>query len=258
MPKQYNIKWRDIDAQKLSQAVRNFNQKRRRLINKNPELEKYLPEAKSVRTLKKEIKTRRTFNQTLKSLQRFSKKGSEQLVTLKSGTTITKYEKQEARYNYLRKERFKANIRKRANVSTEKGTMGTIREMNLAPSKFNINSVDAKRWRKFFSSLEKQGRNEYYTDKDKQYARNYKIALKQELGKFGDDILTLLDKIDFSVIVDAYYEEASLEINEPYTEKDREENANYIYENWINYLTDRGLIEVERNDEDEITSIKYL
>lgn len=258
MPKEYKIKWRDMDAQKLSKAVRNFNQKRRRLIAKNPELEKYLPEAKSIRTLKREIKTRRTFNQTIKSLQRFNKKGSEQLVTLSSGTIITKYEKQEARYNYLRKERFKANIRKKANVSTEKGTMGTIREMNLAPSKFNLETIDAKRWRKFFNSLEKQGRREYYTDKDKQYARNYKIALKQELGKFGDDILALLDKIDFSVIVDGYYDEASLEINEPYTEKDKEENANYIYENWINYLLSRKLIEVERNDDDEITSIKYL
>ncbi len=258
MPKQYNIKWRDIDAQKLSKAVRNFNQKRRRLIAKNPEMEKYLPEAKSVRSLKKEIKTRSTFNNTIKSLQRFSKKGNEQLIELSSGAIITKYEKQEARYNFLRKERFKASIRKKANVSTEKGTMGTIREMNLAPSKFNLETVDAKRWRKFFSSLEKQGRSEYYTDKDKQYARNYKVALKQELGKFGDDILALLDKIDFSVIVDAYYEEASLEIDEPYTEKDREENANYIYENWINYLLSRNLIEVERNEDDEITSIKYL
>lgn len=65
MPKEYKIKWRDMDAQKLSKAVRNFNQKRRRLIAKNPELEKYLPEAKSIRTLKREIKTRRTFNQTI-------------------------------------------------------------------------------------------------------------------------------------------------------------------------------------------------
>lgn len=258
MPKQYNIKWRDIDTQKLSKAVRNFNQKRRRLIAKNPELERYLPTPKSVRTLKKEIKTRSTFNNVINSLKRFSKKGSEKLISLKSGVVVTKYEKQEARYNFLRKERFKANIRKQANVSTEKGTMGTIREMNLAPSKFNIETVDSKRWRKFFNSLEKQGRSEYYTDKDKQYARNYKIALKQELGKFGDDILTLLDKIDFSVIVDGYYDEASLEINEPYTEKDKEENANYIYENWINYLLRRNLIEVERNNEDEITSIKYL
>lgn len=258
MRKEYKIKWRDMDAQKLSKAVRNFNQKRRRLIAKNPELEKYLPEAKSVRSLKKEIKTRKTFNLTINSLQRFSKKGSEKLVALQSGTIITRYEKQEARYNYLRKERFKANIRKKANVSTEKGTMGTIREMNLVPSKFNLETVDAKRWRKFFNSLEKQARSEYYTNKDKHYARNYKIAIKQQLGKFSDDILTLLDKIDFSVIVDAYYEEASLSIDEPYTEKDREENANYIYENWINYLLSKELIEVERNDEDEITSIKYL
>lgn len=44
MPKQYNIKWRKSDREKISKTVRKFNAKITRTLKKHPEFAPYLPE----------------------------------------------------------------------------------------------------------------------------------------------------------------------------------------------------------------------
>ncbi len=44
MPRQYNIRWREQDEKELRRVVRNFNDKLRRLVKKNPDNANILPQ----------------------------------------------------------------------------------------------------------------------------------------------------------------------------------------------------------------------
>ena len=86
------IRFRRSDAGKLSYAVRKFNEKIRELEGLERE---FAPEEVNYKKLKENIISRREFNRVLKSLQRFTRKGQEDIVKLDSGENISKWEKHE-------------------------------------------------------------------------------------------------------------------------------------------------------------------
>ena len=87
----------------IKRVVRNYNAKVKRLEHSLREL--YLPETTSVSDIKERYTTRKDIKNYLKSLERFSQKGVEETIELKSGLKMSLYE-----FNELKKE--KANIQR--------------------------------------------------------------------------------------------------------------------------------------------------
>lgn len=87
--------------QKISRVVSNFNRKVRRLEKEEAEL---IPSRVSVREIKSLYVNRRDLNTYLRDLQRFSKRGSEEIVTVK-GKAYTKYQIDVFRHKLARERR---------------------------------------------------------------------------------------------------------------------------------------------------------
>ena len=92
------IRWGSNDRKNLQRAVNNFNAKINRLEKQGI---KELPSKVSYKELRgwgsndNEILTRKELNQTIRTLQAFTKRGMEKLVTLAGGEKITKWENRE-------------------------------------------------------------------------------------------------------------------------------------------------------------------
>lgn len=98
MPKRYNIKWRDDDSERLAKAVKNFNAKITRLEKKDPQNKNALPERMSVKQLKELIGTRQDLNREINALQRFTRRGAEEIISVPENDynlKITKWQKEE-------------------------------------------------------------------------------------------------------------------------------------------------------------------
>lgn len=98
MPKQYNIRWTENDRRELQRSVKNFNAKVSRLEKKyEGRTDVVIPERVKVKDLRELIGTRRDLQVELRSLQAFSRKGSEELVRADTNDTIylTKWQKKE-------------------------------------------------------------------------------------------------------------------------------------------------------------------
>lgn len=213
MQKRYNIKWRDTDEKALAKAVRKFNAKRTRLLKQVPELEEFLPAKLSTKELKKTIKTRRDFNNEINSIERFMQKGAEKPIVTKEGVKTTAYEKQEIGIKVRAINARRAAERKKANVSTEKGTMGTIRANNLLPKQVNLDKIKKSDWRKFVESVEKQARDSYSADKYERYKENFIKGLENAFGEKGKALQALAQQIDPETLTQMYYDDPILQID---------------------------------------------
>lgn len=213
MQKRYNIKWRDTDEKALAKAVRKFNAKRTRLLKQVPELEEFLPAKLSTKELKKTIKTRRDFNNEINSIERFMQKGAEKPIVTKEGVKTTAYEKREIGIKVRAINARRAAERKKANVSTEKGTMGTIRANNLLPKQVNLDKIKKSDWRKFVESVEKQARDSYSADKYERYKENFIKGLENAFGEKGKALQALSQQIDPETLTQMYYDDPILQID---------------------------------------------
>ena len=213
MQKRYNIKWRKSDENELAKAVRKFNAKRTRILKKNPKMEEYLPTKISTKKIRDEIKTRRDFKNVLNSIERFKRKGAEKPIITKEGVKTTAYEKKEIEIKVRAINARRTAERKRANVSTEKGTMGTIRENNLQPKKADINKLKKSDWEKFKESVEKQSRDSYFQDKYERYKENLLKGLENAFGEKGKMLQEIAKQIPAEQLTQMYYDDPILQID---------------------------------------------
>lgn len=213
MSKKHNIKWRDSDRKALATAVRKFNSKRTKLLKVVPELEDFLPKKASVKEIKDSVRTRRDFNNELKSLERFLAKGAEKPIVTKEGVKTTQYQKRELRIkvNAINARR-RAELKKAA-PSTEKGTMGTIRENNLLPKNADINKVKKSDWAKYVESVEKQSKDSYSDERIERYKENYLKGLENAFGENGNHIKQLASQLSGDVLMDMYYNDPVLQLD---------------------------------------------
>lgn len=199
----------------ISKTVRNFNNKISRLEKLNHEL---LPEKISKKALKQNYDNRNELRRKLKELQRFSKRGSEQIITTKGGVKITQYE-----LNNLRAEtiRIKQNLTREINrLKVEKPTvlgktqditfaqMGDQYFMTLLGRKDaldkNLLELQKEDFERYQNLVSKLGKNEGYMNYV--FKNNY-LKMLTDLGYYYDydnDKLNLLkeklidlDKSDF-------------------------------------------------------------
>lgn len=98
MSKKHSIRWNESDSAELARRVKNFNSKVRRLEKKFSETDVIIPERVSVKQLKDLIDTRQDLNRELKSLERFTVRGSETIITVPNtdnNIQLTKWQKDE-------------------------------------------------------------------------------------------------------------------------------------------------------------------
>lgn len=213
MPKQYNIKWRKSDREKISNTVRQFNAKITRTLKKHPEFAPYLPEKITVKELTANIETRKDFNREVNSLSRFLKRGSEKPFTSKSGIKTTIWERKEIGYKVAQINRQRTIEKKRAKVSTYKGTMGSIQANNLNPKKYNIDKIRPQEWDKFIETVEKQVKSNYNYDKMERYKENYIKGLYNVFGAKGNDITRIVENIPPDEFTDLFYNDPVLQLD---------------------------------------------
>lgn len=241
MAKTSQIKWRKKDNDLLAQRVRVFNAKRTRLIKQVPELADILPNKVSVKDLKNNIYSRKDFNRTIKSLNRFMKKGAEDTVTTKQGVVTTKYQLNEIKIQTQSINATRRAKRKASGASTEKGTMGSIEKMNLNDKVVNVNEIPKEAWENFINTLSFQTMDTYYKYKNDIYKQNYIKALENELGNYGINIQELVNQLPPDYLVDKFYLEPRLQIDFIYTVEEQEKRAEVILNKWLEIINDDNI-----------------
>ena len=212
MPRQYNIKWRNKDKTRLSNTVRQFNAKITRTLKKNPELAPYLPERLTVQGLRDKIQTRQDFNREINLARRFLKPGAETPVTSATGIRTTRWEKREVGIKVGVINRRRNRELKKMNPTTEKGTMGTIRENNLRPKKYDIDKIKASDWDMFVYGVEKQIMSGYTAQKNELYKQNFIKAVETAFSSKGTEIVEMAQSIPADILVELYYNDPVLQV----------------------------------------------
>lgn len=214
MPRQYNIKWRKQDKQKVTNTVRQFNSKITRLLKKNPALKPYLPDRINAKELTKNIQTRSDFKREINSLGRFLKKGAETPITTDTGLRTTQWQRKEIGYKVANINRQRTAERKRANVSTFTGTMGTIQKNNLEPKQYDFNKIKPSDWDKFVQNVEKQVKENYFSEKNELYKQNYMTAISNVFNKEDSSkLLSIIQNIPAENLIDLFYSDPVLQID---------------------------------------------
>lgn len=214
MSRTSNIKWRKKDKQTISKTVQQFNAKITRTLKKHPEWADFMPERLTVQGLTEKIQTRKDYNREVRSVQRFLRKGAEAPFQSKSGIKTTRWEKREVGYKVAQVNRQRSIEAKRANVSTEKGTMGSIEANNLKPKKYNIDKIKPSEWDKFVNTVEKQVMSNYNYDKMVRYKENYLKAVVRNLGTEGKakELYDYVSQLDPEFMYNVYYDDPVLQI----------------------------------------------
>ena len=248
--------------QEINRTIKNFNQKIARLEKEEREL---LPSKITKKSLKSNVYTRTELRRKLKELQRFSKRGAEEVITTSGGVRLTKYE-----LNEIKREnaRVKRNITREINrLKVEKpkifgkkqtstySEMGDHDFLNLVARRKalekDINKLSREEFERFTKLVEKTGRNQqymnnifkenyfdmltktaYYFDYD-----NEKLAyLKDKLMKLQPNDFLKLFKEDKSVraILD-YYPVVTNSFNAINPDDIKEDVVN-LYDNLINNI----------------------
>ena len=199
MPKKSTIRWRDKDVKELNRIVRNFNSKIKRVAEKSPESEKFLPDKLSVKALKGTIGTRQDFKRELNSLQRFSRREAEKIQTTPGGLTLTAFEIKEAKIKTRIVNIKRAFERKKLGVTERDGVMGQVSERRLQPKKFTLTKT-AKEWEKFVASLEKEISSNFKAEQLEKYKENYLKGIIENLGIKGLALNNLLKDVDAEIL----------------------------------------------------------
>ena len=220
MSKQHKIRWSEADNKELTKVVRNFNAKINRLAKKNPQIKNVLPEKMSVRQLKELINTRADLKRELNSLRRFSKRGSEQIVTIPNtdyNIQMTKWQKTEMNrrvgiINRRRKKRLKdlqetevASRGEELGYTRGELGMGKIEKVDLAPM-----SVFTRRMRQSdvvwkWRSMLTQSQSDYFTSRDYQLRENFINTLYENYAENDiKDVVETINNMDIGDFLTEY------------------------------------------------------
>lgn len=159
--------------QEINRTIKNFNQKIARLEKQDREL---LPTKITKKDLKSNVYTRTELRRKLRELQRFGKRGAEDIIETSGGVRLTKYE-----LNEIKREntRLKRNITREINrLKIEKpkvfgkvqtstfSEMGDTDFLNLVARRKalekDINKLSRDEFERFNKLIKKTGRNQQY------------------------------------------------------------------------------------------------
>lgn len=236
-----SIKWRDQDVDLLKKQIRNFNRKIDRLTKKgDPQIVAALPPKMSLKTARQQITTRAEYNKTLKSIERFTERGSEALIRTKGGVEAPKFEVKELE---ARVRSINAARKKRREMVGEvqpgnRPLMGRIRDRTLEP-KQAPGRVKPKDWEAYKKSVMKQSDPRSRSQADELYKENYIQRLKslfdlskpEERQKY-DEIVARINSVETAEFV-----ENSITYEDLYIETTYEPQAKSLIQDRIDNVT---------------------
>lgn len=231
MARRSRIKWRESDEQELRRVVKNFNAKIARVSNKDPSIAPYLPSKISVQEVRERIVTRQDLKKELNALQRFSRRGAEEIVTTGSEYDIkrTKWEFGEttikARTLLAQRKRELNRIYSLPQTTRGQKTGQNVpttdsEEINaLKAFKYDYSKMSKQEYEMFVRKVTKQTSTTFREAKDQRMLDNYFKALNEV---FGDTPRTrrLRERIEmmpFRQFMDIFY-------------SDTEAKFDYIYD----------------------------
>ena len=180
--------------QEINRTIKNFNQKIARLEKQDREL---LPSKITTKDLKSGVYTRTELRRKLKELQRFSRRGAEDIIETSGGVRLTQYN-----YQNIKREnaRIKRNITREINRlrvnkpkifgKTQTSTfseMGDHDYLNLVARRKalekDINKLSRDELERFTKLIEKTGKNQQYMNSI--FKQNY-FDMLTDLGYYFD------------------------------------------------------------------------
>jgi hypothetical protein len=243
MPKTSNIRWRKKDFERIANVARRFNSKITRLTKANPELSNFYPERINTKDLRS-ITKRQDFNRTIKSYERFFRKGSEELKRSDSGYFITEWEFNEAVIKLRTLNRRNTIERNKISPSTERGTMGLVEKNNIRNYNLNFNKRSLEEFRRFETFLEKTLSVSYLDEKIKLYKKNYIDSIKRNLADhpYQQILIDLINDLDIDTLIEGASYSPQLQIqftSLPTNDYNivAEETLNY----WIDFLREKNI-----------------
>ena len=235
MSKQSKIRWQKSDSQDLAKAVKNFNAKIDRVAKKNPEMKNALPDKVSVKQLKELIQTRRDLQRELNSLKRFSKRGSEEIITYGDyNVKITKWQKTEINrrlgiINRRRKQRkeFVESLdvtQGGESLGYTKGDigMGRIERVELSPMQGLTPGMNQRDIAFKWQGILKESQSTFYTEKDYRCRENYIKGLEQNFNKDAAELKKAIMSMDIGDFLKIFYSEADANFEGLYFPTDKQ------------------------------------
>lgn len=292
MSRQPKIRWRKRDEELLKKTLRNFNAKLRRIEKKNPENAKYLPKFSkkiydefderdvivftdrlSLEQAKDLISTREDFNRRIDALKRFSRRGAEDLVQVKSfinsdGETInldnnifiTKWQKHQME-NLLPVINKNREIREKEIAETEQKRKGeskgynyaqigmgsqTKRELKPINPYFRTMDLEDLMWK--FRTILNESTSDYFENRDELLRGNYIKSLVENFNpKDIEEITNRIKRMSAKEFLRIFYEQGgNFEFSYPPDEDQYQGYLEEISEIWLpNEMND---VEVENNE----------
>lgn len=145
------IPFRQKDEAKLKKEVNRFNRKLKRVQKKYENEDRLmLPEPLKIKDIKTTIQDRKDLNNLYKMINRFMKRGSEEIVQTDSGVKMTKFERNEFRIGIIRA---KANIRKRITALEDYLEESEDDDVSTNYSKYRITDDEISRLKDNMESL---------------------------------------------------------------------------------------------------------
>lgn len=259
MSKQYNIHWRRSDYSKLSHLTRKVNQKIFELQVKRPDIAGYQPAMLDYQDVKKDIKTRRDFNNFINKYNRYLREGVEELQKSNRGAVASKWAVREFEIA-----QFAENTKRRATAKrlgeqdvtiagkttgVKRAEMGSIKENAVKPSKKKFINQSQEEWERASRLFERKMMSTYNDEQMQLMIENYVKGLIAE--GYSDDLLQILNKIPvdkFREIIDTDETATYDFIYDPLNLKAKQDSlvelwGQYVDENVDNRINYKGIAE---------------
>ncbi len=225
------------DEQELRKAVRAFNEKRRRILKKDPEAVSFLPEVRSLREERKAlfVETAPQRKTRIADIRRFGEKGAEEVVTNKHGLSVTKYEVELLREYTRRRNIVAAHKRKNPPPGYKRGIDDPSVEGGTKKIEFDFDDMDKRQ----FNAKKKRMGNSFGGKRtlsknrgDERYKTNYMKAARSQLGKWGKRLARMINAIPAARMVELAKDNQFLTIPFEYAAFDPQEKYEIIVREW--------------------------
>lgn len=272
MAKQHKIRWRESDELELKKAVRNFNDKIKRLEKKYNKIEDAterrrmlatLPEKVSYKELRRGVKnsvgvkqdaiiqTRKGLKFELKSLQGFTERGAEKAVKVKgneNGLLLTKWQVKDLKKRARRATRERTKrldemmqipaMSRGQQLGYTKGELGMGKQAMLEYNPINAFTPTQTMAdiRKKARTLRKEAQPNYWSDKDEQWVNDYTRTLLEELGAVPEvqEIVERIKGLSLEEFKNVMYSEVGIqEYSYPRDSEGRKESINQLRSIWL-------------------------
>ena len=210
MPEKHSIRWRNRDRDELKRVVKNYNAKVTRLKKKNPYIADLYPDKIKVSDVTKSIETRTDYNREIARLQRFSKRGAEEIKVSDEGATATKWEVQNFYYDQRRENNRRKKERERLekmpvtsrgkDTGQTRATMGKIKENAVKPLNKKFDKLSQKEWEKAKAYIDSRLDEKFMNEQKGNMKDNYIKGLKN--AGFSKELVDLMEQLDSSKFVD--------------------------------------------------------